>query len=754
MIMTQVERFLCLAWSAILLLMPCASVSATEALTETAYVLAGEPYALPATVGGQSVTWDKTAVNTAVPAKRVVTGQTADGTPVELIVNVGMYTPIFMDNFEDRAVGSAVTSTSEGFGVWNAYSGVGRGNGTVVAQESTNNKYFVTRGGWDSGDSVGPYSRNVMLTNSDATALTGKLVFEFKLKIPASSINEKSEILFLYESANKQQQSYGSAYKVAQILASTDGYFYTDYHDGSIPGVDVKTYKLADYNEQWISLRLEMDTNAAGQENGTIFCNGNEVGKLESAFGSASLNKITHFAVRIASDAPKGEGAVYLDDFAVYKNDDATIEKLYYGDVTAPEFDLKAGENSSSALISAPLATQNGTPYGKTAGVIAGKLNDTSMAGKFYRPLVNYEGKEAIWNVYPTTDFDFEGSYTPDSRNTLEAPLGDNNHMLKIARNENPDNRSHEEIGINVPANWQKLAIEFDMLLNETLPSDCTYTYIRLCEENRNYPIFDFWINPRADNYYYLYSNNGTFLEGVPYSTTKPEHIKLVFDKTAGNITCTLNGSSQKTKTLPFTESQVTNANKALGLLNFYTHDTKYDIYFDNISINSYDTVTSVTPPTINSQTVVVGEKVTLPAYADTLLSNNTAGRLPIIWDKADTASAGTKTVYGYVDGYRDATGGVVTLNASYTVELFPYTMAIGEDKLTVTKLGAAAPTGKLYLASIDAEGELRSVSITDINGETAWSAEGTISLPAVGQAGWRALLLDSNLTPLSLKAE
>ena len=97
--MKQTKKLLALAVA--MLIICCLPVSAAETITEEVYITAGTEYTLPETINGAAVTWDVADVATDGLAKRLVTGTTEDGTPVELVVNVGINEPTLMNNFND-----------------------------------------------------------------------------------------------------------------------------------------------------------------------------------------------------------------------------------------------------------------------------------------------------------------------------------------------------------------------------------------------------------------------------------------------------------------------------------------------------------------------------------------------------------------------------------------------------------------------------------------------------------------------------
>ena len=172
------KKFITLLVTVSMIMALCVPAGAASAdLTEEVYILQGTEYTLPDTVSGKAVVWD--AENTI--ARRVVSGTTLDGEKTELIVNVGMYAPTVLDNFEDEALGS-LTSHVDVLNGWASQRKANLAKVHTFEQESTGNKYLkISNVFVPDFDITGKYGAYYTLAENE---LSGNISIEAKVKIP------------------------------------------------------------------------------------------------------------------------------------------------------------------------------------------------------------------------------------------------------------------------------------------------------------------------------------------------------------------------------------------------------------------------------------------------------------------------------------------------------------------------------------------------------------------------------------------
>lgn len=779
--MNQIKKKLCLLSALLIFLTPCAApVSASEPVLLEDYVVCGTAYTLPTDTAkdgtGEAIIWPAgAAVNTNVPSKRVLKGTTAGESPVELTVNVGMYTPDIIDNLNDETVGAAIKNPALNYCEWETYSLVTAS--CIFAKESSGNVYLKMRNlPFVSGSTTvysGAYGAIYTLSGNgkgdgaDISGASGDISLEVKIRIPKTVLNNEIEITLLDNgSVNPQNTGDDNSMFVGRMMARNDGYYYYDYYSG---GIARPAVKLADYNEQWIALKYMLNTETGALR---LYCNGDlclTVGN--GLYFSTSSTKTPGDNVRFLRIRQK-EAEVWVDDIVFDADTASTSEPvLYFEDIAAPEYFVSAGAaESGSMLYTAGLEEEDGTASTKKLGLLINSLApaNTSMAGRFEVPITCYEGTAAIYNIYGT-DYSvlnegFSGYAVPDETGkptwpsngavVLESTASENRVLKLEGDATNGSTAAYVAGDASKPVTDTLYETGFKVK-PATGTSANDHFYAQLSGSNANYPIINAKFNCNSAGKIATILLNGityTFSEGEwIHNDWNDVRFKVTEDDINSNVSVDVyfNGSLVISRTSSV--DGLANANRQPYRWRFYTASSfTAASLFDDVYIAKFANVASV-DTTVNDLTVVRGQSLPV-GYVTTTLTDNSTNRLPVIWDAVDTSSTGIKTATGTVYGYKNNDGSAVTVTANVNVISLPYTAAVDGTTLTITRLTDYAPDATIYGAVYDGEGMLlQSVEILGtITADTVWTDD-AITLTLDSGKTFRIFVWNSDIQPLAI---
>ncbi len=365
------------------------------------------------------------------------------------------------------------------------------------------------------------------------------------------------------------------------------------------------------------------------------------------------------------------------------------------------------------------------------------------------------EGEVTINKLdYTTLEKDFEDftsiegvTITNESGNsvlkTQNAASGKTDGLISIGENTNPITESVYEAG-------------FKIKLMNAGSKVRTFT-MQMCGSNHNYPRLNIkFTSSDTTGKWTLHENKNSELissDVIIQEEWNDFRFKIVEDSENSKtvIDVYMNGAFIKTVESTLNGAISSNKNRyAYRWIGYNTNSViETPIYIDDVYVAKHSPVTIFTQEAVNAS-VAVGEDAVLPSTVN-VTADGVTETVNVLWGDVDTTTAGTKTVYGVMDGYSVDVKAVATVTVEAPQEpKYPYEAAIDGTTLTVTKAGTLTPEAKVYGAVYE-NGLLKDVQILGtVSGSTEW-ADGKTTLPLDEGKVYRAFVVDDQLVPCAI---